>query len=123
MTDERLFSVEEANALLPDLRKSLVAVQKARQVVLSGGERVRRSASANGGGRQGQVYWEALAALRREVEAITARGIVLRDADTGLVDFPTRREGTEAFLCWRLGEDRIAYWHGPDTGFAGRQPL
>ena len=123
MRSERSFSVEEANLLLPNLRKSLVVVQKARQVVLSGGERIRRSAPANGGGRQGREYWKALAALRREVESIAEGGILLRDADTGLVDFPTRREGREAFLCWRLGEDRVGYWHGPDTGYSGRRPI
>ena len=68
----------------------------------------------------------ALEELRRhgiEVEAISRRGIVLRDSESGLLDFPGLVEGEEVFLCWRLGEDRVAWWHGPETGFAGRKPL
>jgi hypothetical protein len=120
---EREFTVEEANSLLPALSESLGLIKEARQVVLRGGERIRRSAKADGGGRQGRVYWEALAALRREVESMTAQGIVLRDAEAGLLDFPSRREGREVFLCWRLGEDRVEHWHGPESGFSGRRPL
>ena len=89
----------------------------------SDGERIREVASLDGGGAQGKEYWEALAVLRREVEGLNAKGIVLRDPESGLVDFPAKREGREVFLCWRLGEDRVAFWHGPESGFAGRRPL
>jgi len=119
----RQFTVEEANSLLPALSESLALIKEARQVVLRGGERIRRGAVADGGGRQGREYWDALATLRREVEGISKRGIVLRDAEAGLVDFPSRREGREVFLCWRLGEDRVGHWHGPESGFSGRKPL
>jgi hypothetical protein len=121
--EEREFTVEEANSLLPALSESLGLIKEARQVVLRGGERIRRSAKTDGGGRQGREYWEALATLRREVEGLTAQGIVLRDAETGLLDFPSRRDGQEVFLCWRLGEDRVGFWHGPESGFSGRRPL
>jgi hypothetical protein len=47
----------------------------------------------------------------------------VKDPDTGLVDFPARLAGAEAFLCWRLGEDEIDHWHGIDEGFSGRKPL
>lgn len=120
---EREFTVEEANALLPALGRSLQEIRQARQVVLEGGERIRRSAPSDGGGRQGKEYWEALATLRREVESLTEQGIILRDADTGLLDFPSQRQGQQVFLCWRLGEDEVRYWHGPDSGFSGRRPL
>jgi hypothetical protein len=120
---DREFTVEEANSLLPALSRSLNQIKEARQVVLHGGERIRRSARWDGGGSQGKEYWDALSTLRREVEAITEQGIVLRDPETGLLDFPSRREGSEVFLCWRLGEDRVGYWHGPETGFTGRRPL
>jgi hypothetical protein len=120
---EAQFTAEEANRLLPELTVSLTAIQQARRVVLAGGERVRRSAPANGGGRVGKDYWEALATLRREVESLAQRGIVLRDPESGLIDFPGRIEGQDAFLCWRLGEDRVAWWHPPETGFGGRRPL
>ena len=109
--------------MLPDLIPALERIREARQMVLSRGERIRASARSNGGGEPGAEYWGALATLRREVEAISKQGIVLRDPETGLLDFPAHIEGRTAFLCWRIGEDRVAYWHGPETGFAGRQPL
>ena len=68
-------------------------------------------------------YWDAIDTLRGEIQDIVARGIVLRDPETGLIDFPGRVEGQEAFLCWRLGEDRVEWWHRPDSGFSGRRPL
>jgi hypothetical protein len=121
--DEPEYTVEEANQLLSSLTDALLRIREARQVVLAGGERIRAVASLDGGGSQGKEYWEALATLRKEVESMNARGIVLRDPETGLIDFPARREGRQVFLCWRLGEDRVGYWHGPESGFAGRQPL
>jgi hypothetical protein len=57
------------------------------------------------------------------VEAINGQGVILRDPETGLLDFPTRIDGRDVFLCWRLGEDRVSFWHGPETGFSGRRPL
>jgi hypothetical protein len=123
VSTERRFTPEEANALLPTLRQALPRVKEARQVILDGGERIRRSASRNGGERVGKEYMEALSTLRREVEALAAEGIVLRDPETGLVDFPSERDGRDVFLCWRLGEGDVAFWHGPEGGFAGRKPV
>jgi hypothetical protein len=120
---ESVYTPEEANLLLPALRESLVRIRDARQVVLGGAERIRKVASLNGGGEQSAEYWEALNVLRVEVESLSEQGIVLRDPETGLIDFPSRRDGRDMFLCWRLGEDRVGYWHGPESGFANRQPL
>ena len=57
------------------------------------------------------------------MEAIHALGCELKHVDQGLIDFPALREGREVYLCWRLGEPTIGWWHDLDTGFAGRQPL
>lgn len=120
---ERHYTVEEANARLDHLREVLPRIREARRVLLASGERVRGSAGRNGGGREGAAYWTAVRTLRDEVEALGSEGIVLRDAESGLVDFPSRREGREVFLCWRLGEPAVAHWHDVDAGFVGRQPL
>lgn len=65
--------------------------------------------------------------LTNEVEQAVAEiqetGCVVKDLDEGLVDFPSLRDGREVYLCWKLGEERIAYWHGLEEGFAGRKPL
>jgi hypothetical protein len=98
-------------------------IRDARQAVLAGGTVIRAAAPQNGGGEPGTAYWEALVTLRREVVAMNERNIVLRDPETGLLDFPALIEGREAFLCWRLGEDRVAFWHGQETGYSGRRPL
>lgn len=50
-------------------------------------------------------------------------GCILRDVEMGLVDFPAQADGTEVYLCWRLGEEGIHYWHGVDEGYAGRKPI
>jgi hypothetical protein len=120
---ERRFSLDEANAALPDLRAALARMREARQVILRSAERVQASVAMNGGGPEGQEYSEAMSLLRDEVERISAEGIILRDVETGLVDFPSEREGRLVYLCWRLGEDDVAFWHDVDAGFPGRRPL
>jgi hypothetical protein len=57
------------------------------------------------------------------VNGIHGAGAVVKDPDTGLIDFPALRQGEEVCLCWRVGEDAIEYWHGLEEGFAGRKPL
>jgi hypothetical protein len=120
---DREFSVDEANELLPSLTATLQEIQEAREVILAGAEHIRRSASMDGGGAISQQYWDALTAMRKRLEGLAEMGIILRDAESGLVDFPARREGRDVFLCWRLGEERVGFWHPPETGFSGRRPL
>lgn len=61
--------------------------------------------------------------VRAAVDRIQAAGCIIKDLDVGLVDFPARLNDEEIYLCWRLGEDRIRFWHRPDEGFAGRKPI
>jgi hypothetical protein len=119
----RLYTVDEANAALASLRESLVRIREARREVLRSGRRVGARAGANGGGPDGAAYLEALSILREEVERLASDDIILRDAETGLVDFPSLREGRAVQLCWRLGEDRVAHWHEVDAGVQARKPL
>ncbi len=63
------------------------------------------------------------AQLQEAVSKIQQTGCVVKDLDQGLVDFPSLLEGEEVYLCWKLGEKRIEYWHGIHEGFAGRKPL
>ena len=122
-SEERLYTVEEANALLPELRRTLEAMQRARAVVLASAERVRGAVAGNGGGKQTGEHEEAMDLLRRETERLSGEGILLRDIDSGLLDFPAERDGEPVFLCWQLGEDAVAHWHPVDTGFSGRRSL
>jgi hypothetical protein len=129
----RHFTREEANALLRQVRPlteelvehraSLAAAQVERT-------KLALQIAGNGGGVDSvgataldeQIAREH-AGVARCVNAIHELGGVVKDPDAGLVDFPAQVDGTEAFLCWRLGEDEIAYWHGIDEGFPGRKPL
>jgi hypothetical protein len=65
----------------------------------------------------------AVAALDACVEELTALGVRVKDADTGLVDFPSLRRGREVLLCWQAGEDAVEWWHDLESGFADRSPI
>jgi hypothetical protein len=123
MEEARIYTREEANAALPELRERLVRIRDARQTMLRGAERVKAAVEADGGGHAGTDLWRASRALKAEIEWLASQNILLRDPETGLLDFPAELDGREVFLCWRAGEQEVAYWHDVEAGFAGRQPL
>lgn len=124
MAEERLYQVAEANALLPQLRDRLARIRDARQGILRQAEIVKERVVVDGGGSHaGREYWDATATLRTELERLAADNILLRDPESGLVDFPAERDGERVYLCWRIGEERVANWHPLGTGFSGRRPL
>jgi hypothetical protein len=123
MTEERLFSVADADAELAALRVRLPRLREARQRVIATSERITSAIEMDGGGVEGSEWFRAQETLKRELEWLAAQGILLRDPDTGLVDFPAEREGERVFLCWRLGEDAVGWYHGERSGFSGRKPL
>jgi hypothetical protein len=122
---ERHFTLEEANALLDELSTLLHGLREARDELADADAHaaLAEAASTNGGGRPGRQVGEAFLKLRRLLLAIQEAGIVVRDIDRGLIDFPAIRGGEEVYLCWELGEDRVAWWHEVDAGYGGRQPL
>jgi hypothetical protein len=123
VSEERTYTPEEADALLPDLRARLERIRTNRQVMLRAAERIRGQVAADGGGHFGNDYWEATRALKADVEHLAAANVLLRDPETGLIDFPGVHEGRPVFLCWRLGEERVGFWHEVESGFLGRKPL
>ena len=123
MNEERLFTLEEANAELEELRARLPRLREARQRMIDTSERITSAVDIDGGGVEGSEWFRANESLKEELVWLADRGILIRDPDTGLIDFPAERDGKRVFLCWRLGEDRVAWYHDEQTGFAGRQPL
>ncbi len=123
MTTERLFTVAEANAELEALRERLPRLREARLGLIASSERITEAVAAEGGGVAGSDWFRYQETLKTEVEYLAERGILLRDPDTGLIDFPAERDGERVLLCWRLGEGDIAYYHGEHSGFSGRRPL
>jgi hypothetical protein len=130
---ERIFTLEEANAAVAELRPVVErAVAHRRKLA----EAQRQQATlvmqigGNGGDLQPSDLREAAEAIQREaagltecVEQIDAAGAQIKSLEEGLLDFPSLRDDEEVLLCWKLGEEEIAYWHGVDEGFAGRKPL
>ncbi len=86
-------------------------------------EAVLKSAELNGGSQRSSEVAELFRRTERCVQRIHALGCVLKDINQGLVDFPSRREGRQVFLCWKHGEEQVGFWHDAESGFAGRQPL
>jgi hypothetical protein len=123
MSEGRRYTVEEADALLPELRERLPRLRTARAALVDASERISEAVAADGGGVAGSAWFAAQQALRAELEWLIERDILLRDPQSGLVDFPSEREGAPVYLCWRVGEERVGHFHGERAGFAGRTPL
>jgi hypothetical protein len=124
MSEEPIYTVEDADAVLDELRERLARVREARAVMFEAARAVDERTRADGGGASASPgYWSAQSTLKAEIAWLAERGIALRDPETGLVDFPGEREGRRVWLCWQLGEDRVAHWHELEAGFLGRRPL
>jgi hypothetical protein len=129
----RHFTVAEANALLDTVRplvERMVELRGEVRVQLERRQELAEITTSNGGGFNprlpaeiDEALQQAASDLSARVEELTELGVQVKDIDTGLIDFPSFRDGEEILLCWRLGEDEIAWWHTLDGGFAGRQPL
>lgn len=121
--DERLFSLTEANAELADLRERLPRLRDARRALIQASQRITEAVAADGGGVAGSDWFEAQQTLKADIEHLARVGIILRDPEQGLVDFPSQLDGRRVLLCWRLGEDEVGWFHDERTGFSGRRPL
>jgi hypothetical protein len=124
----KLFTVEEANALIPVVRRRAERIQRAYRQIAARREEAQAAAAqalrGGGGMAHGAEYIGALQKLSAAVGELEALGVQLKDYERGLIDFPTRREDRIVLLCWQLGEgDKIEWWHELEAGFAGRQPL
>ena len=122
---ERHYSLEEASALLPRVAELLATMRRARDRLgdAEAREALEAAGQTNGGGEPGKVVSEGFLELREAMLELRGLGIVLRDLDRGLVDFPALRDGREVYLCWEEGEPEIGFWHEPQDGFGGRRPL
>jgi hypothetical protein len=121
----RHFTRAQANAVLPHLTALLSQLREAKDELTDtdAHEALSEAAPTNGGGEQGRQVGVAFLEVRRLLETVEQAGIVLRDIDRGLVDFPALLDGREVYLCWELGEDEVGYWHDLEGGYGGREPL
>jgi len=124
----KIFTVEEANALLPRVRKIVTRIQHAHKSLARYRGDVKKAAEAaeNGGGGiiDGVQYASILATLTERLTELEGLGVQMKDFERGLIDFPSLRDGRMVLLCWQMGEgDELEWWHDVDAGFAGRTPL
>ena len=124
----KIFTVQEANALLPNVRVIVGKIQRAHRKVSQyrvEAKQASEAAERGGGGiAEGIAYAIALTELTTQISQLEALGVQLKDFERGLVDFPSLRDGRVVLLCWQLGEgDELEWWHDVDAGFAGRTPL
>lgn len=124
----KIFTVQEANALLPNVRTIVGKIQRAHRQLARYREEAKKASDAaergGGGFVDGVAYAAVLTELTTQLAELETLGVQLKDFERGLVDFPSLRDGRVVLLCWQLGEgDELEWWHDVDAGFAGRTPL
>ena len=129
----RFYSIDEANAALPDVERILAALRD-QLAELTELRDLAVATTPDGDNDASEAAAEELRLLRLRMQGLidqmqagVARlvdlEITLREIPTGLIDFPALASGRPIWLCWRLGEDKIEHWHRHDEGFGSRQPL
>lgn len=126
----RLFTVEEANALVPRLalamqriQQTAMELQRAAQAYATAQGRATAEVSPNELARAQPAVRGLIETLDGTIEEIQNLGIEVKDLRLGLCDFPAEFQGEVVYLCWQTGETEVGYWHPTDEGFAGRQPI
>jgi hypothetical protein len=124
----KIFTIQEANALLPSVRLILAKIQRAHRRLAQYRDEARKAAEAaeqgGGGIEDGVAYAYVLTEMTSQMSELDTLGVQLKDFERGLVDFPSLRDGRVVLLCWQMGEgDELEWWHDVDAGFAGRTPL
>ena len=129
MDDDPTYTVEEARALLPMIRGTLLQLAVERRRADDAHDALHHQLRHDGDGTpQERDRLEATSAelrtrVRDLLDHLESLGVVVRDLDAGLVDIPTLREGELAWLCWRLSDPELGFWHTTREGFSTRQPL
>ena len=126
----RYFGIDEANEYIRQVGPLLERLKADRDEVARLQRELARGRETNGSAEHAEQLAELeddereiVRRMQSAVSQIVDWGITLRDISTGLIDFPALANGRPIWLCWRLGEDDIAWWHEVNTGFDGRQPL
>ena len=126
MPSKKLFTLDEANAFVPQLLDLVPRIQKL-SISLNNDfpdiKYAREKAKWNGGSDQGVDYLNAVLKYNDLMHRIEGMGCEVKGIREGLVDFPSLREGREVYLCWRMPEKEILFWHDLNTGFSGRKPI
>lgn len=123
MTGITRYTKLTANELLPAVRVHLQTLREAYQEVVRHRAAVALRSHSNGGDPKGSAWAEHSLRLDEELEWFNEHSISIKDIEQGLIDFPAVIDGRDVLLCWKEPEPEVAFWHTPEAGFAGRQPL
>jgi hypothetical protein len=115
--DRLLRDALETKSAYDEAEKQIHSFQE--RVMMMGGVTMDRDRAVEARKRRD----ESAAQLRNAIEQVQETGCLIKDLDIGLIDFPTTYRGVEVYLCWKLGEEGIGFWHGVDEGFRGRKPI
>jgi hypothetical protein len=124
--NDRLYSVAEANAVLPQVRSLVQKMLTARAQILHMQPELWPAVQAavfNGGSKTVSEASRQIIAIQSVISSLQALNIVVKDVNTGLIDFPAERDGQLVLLCWQYDEPSVQFWHDVDSGFAGRQRI
>jgi hypothetical protein len=125
-SSERIFTLSEANALVPELEQHWTSIKQGRKILIDTRDEVKKAsenASVGGGTVVGVKYIKGLQDINGSLHAIQEMGVVIKDVEIGLCDFPFMYKEKLVFLCWKSGEDTVGWWHDIDSGYANRQPI
>ena len=126
MSSKILFTLDEANSLIPKLLDWVPEIQKLSVSMnrdFPDISNAREKAKWNGGSSEGAAYLSVVMQYNHIIRQIESAGCEVKGIREGLVDFPSIRDGREVYLCWRMPEQEIRFWHDLHSGFAGRQPI
>lgn len=125
MLHQRHYTAVEANAVTPRIRALVHRLQAAKRTLSAEGfdSGFAALAEVSGGAYAGRTRAEAVVKAALGFEALEALEVVVRDLESGLIDFPALRDGREVYLCWHVDEAAVGHWHSPESGYAGRLPL
>jgi hypothetical protein len=121
------YNPEQANDLLPEIKKRLIKIINKRNEIVMIQNELNSIISDN---RPFEIFFEkknelnrTISSLYKEIEEVEELGILIKSLDEGLVDFASKRFDEEVWLCWKVEEEKIKFWHGKNEGFIGRKPL
>lgn len=127
--ERRTYTIEQANALVPQVRAVLLQLAVEQRRLDAAHADMHRQLEGNGSpdsaaaaGRRETEVSEIREGIRNLLMHMAEMGVELRDIEMGLVDFPAERDGTPVWLCWRLADPQVAFWHGTDEGYSTRKP-
>jgi hypothetical protein len=119
------YTAEQANTLLPEVRRTVRHLQGAKKVLQDQGfdPGFATLADVVGGAYAGRDRAEAAVAATLGFEHLEELDLLVRDLEAGLIDFPSLRDGREVYLCWQIDEQEVGHWHAAETGYPSRLPL